>query len=285
MKPSKWLHNKPWLDELAGQCSCQVKANHFVVQGSFTRASVQEFDKRCCPGVEEVYGRMPKVGEAVSRFSASYPIPLCDKMAAGSKLAHSGLDRAPVENRAGDSDVRHWHDDPDWVQELCKGVQYWELFRYKFKKSGRINMLECRVYKSWLKHCAKRHPRSRLVGLLDSRVTMGAAKRRSSSKALSRILRICLGYVLGGAFYPGCIHCRSPWNKADAPSRDKVVEQRKRGFPVWLEKLQRGDTNHFDIVVSSSFGEGLSDVGFDYYSSWLVTSNVILVLVGINKGN
>ena len=109
--------------------------------------------------------------------SASYPIPLCDRMAAGSKLAHEGLwpDRAPAENMAGSTDVRSWHNDPDWVQELCEGVQYRELFRYKFKKSGHINTLECRVYKSWLKHCAKRHPRSRVVGLLDSRVPQGSS--------------------------------------------------------------------------------------------------------------
>ena len=29
------------------------------------------------------------------------------------------------------------------------GLQYKELFRYRFKKGGHINVLECRVYKSW----------------------------------------------------------------------------------------------------------------------------------------
>ena len=29
---------------------------------------MREFDRRCVPGAEEVYGRMPEVGEAVSRF-------------------------------------------------------------------------------------------------------------------------------------------------------------------------------------------------------------------------
>ena len=80
-----------------------------------------------------------------------------------------------------------------------------------------------------------------------------AAKGRSSSKALSRILRTSLGYVLGGGLYPGCIHCRSPWNKADAPSRDRAVEQQTRSFPLWLQKLQQGDARRFDIMVSSSF--------------------------------
>ena len=255
MKPSKWLHNKPWLDGLSAQCVCKHKNAHFVVQGSFTHASIREFNKRCEPGVVEVYGRMPRPGEAVSSFSASYPIPLCEKMAAGSKAAHAGLwpDRASTLPGRTD-DVRSWHDDPDWVQELCEGVQYRELFRYKFKKSGHINTLECRVYKSWLKHCSKRHPRSRVVGLLDSRVTMGAAaKGRSSSKSLSRILRTSLGYVLGGALYPGCIHCRSPWNKADAPSRDRPVEKQLRQFPKWLKQLQAGQTFEFDVVMKSSY--------------------------------
>lgn len=169
MKPSKWLHNKPWLTALARKCSCPHRGRHFVVQGSFTRASVRQFDRRCRPGVEAVYGRWPKPGEAVSSFSASYPKPLMELMAKGSVLAHQGLwgTSAPCLLEDAETEgVRAWHDDPDWIQELCEGVPYKELFRYKFKKPGHINILECRVYKSWLKHCAKQPwlPRFGLTG-------------------------------------------------------------------------------------------------------------------------
>lgn len=45
---------------------------------------------------------------------------------------------------------------------------------------------------------------SRCIGLLDSRVTLGAAaKGRSSSYAISRVLQGSLGYIIGGNLYPG----------------------------------------------------------------------------------
>ena len=76
-----------------------------------------------------------------------------------------------------------------------------------------------------------------------------AAKGRSSSnsKALSRILRTSLGYILGGALYPGCLHSRSAWNRADGPSRDRAVPGPTRPEPTWLRRLRQGDVSGFDI--------------------------------------
>ena len=257
MKPSKWLHNKPWLLNLAGQCNCAHQGNHFVIQGSFTRASRRVFDRRCSPNAVEVYGRFPDVGEAVSKYSASYPKPLCKIMALGSVAAHqsnsSALVGSGASNLTEDEALRPWHEDPDWVYDLCETLPFRELFRYKFKKQGHINCLECRVYKSWLKHCAKKWTGCRVLGLLDSRVTLGAAaKGRSSSKALSHILRSSLGYVIGSDLYPGGIHCRSAWNRADGPSRDRPVDAPSGEIPTWLLALQDGDTSLFDIMVQSS---------------------------------
>ena len=250
-KPSKWLHNKPWLDELAGQCTCAYRNQHFVVQGTFTRQSIREFDRRCNPDCLTVYGRMPRVGEAVSSFSASYPTALCQAMANGSAASLSG--RWSSSDNTGRAPVRPWHEDPDWVHDLCEGLEYRELFRYKFKRSGHINCLECRVYKSWLKHCAKKWVCCRLLGLLDSRVTLGAAaKGRSSSRALSHILKTSLGYVLGSELYPGGLHVRSAWNRADGPSRDGPVPPPTCKVPPWLEKLQGGDDSLFEVMIESA---------------------------------
>ena len=262
MKPSKWLHNKPWYDSLAGKCRCRYKNNHFTVQGTFTRSSIRQFDHRCNPDTLTVYGRQPMPGEAVSRFSASYPIPLCQVMASGSSAALKGGIRPQQTSRGfwttaddpegdeGPSFVREWCDDPLWVEDICESLPFKELFRYKFKRGGHINCLECRVYKSWLKHCSKKHPRCRIVSFLDSRVTMGAAaKGRSSSKALSRILRTSLGYIVGGCLYPGALHCRSSWNRADGPSRDGVVPGPSRPIPDWLCALRDGDARLFDQVL------------------------------------
>ena len=262
-KPSKWLHNKPWYTGLGGRCTCPYKNNHFTVQGSFTRATISLFNSRCRPSSFKVYGKEPKVGEAMSSFSAGYPLPLCQAMAAGSLLAHRAAAegetqslRRELEETAENSCLeweRPWFDDPEWVEDICESQHFKELFRYHFKQTGHINVLECRVYKSFLKHAAKAHARQRLVTLLDSRVTMGAvAKGRSSSKALSRVLRTSLCYVLGGSLYPGSLHCRSKWNRADGPSRDREVEGPTRNEPPWLTQLKVGNFVLFDQMVSSA---------------------------------
>lgn len=151
------------------------------------------------------------------------------------------------------SPLRPWHQDPDWVKELALSLPFRELFRYSFKKSGHINCLECRVFKSWVKHCSKACPGSRIVVFLDSRVTIGAsAKGRSSSPALSHILRTSLGYILGGGLYIGCLHVRSAWNRADAPSRGRPVEAASREIPLWFLDLEAGDCRCFDQVICST---------------------------------
>ena len=161
------------------------------------------------------------------------------------------LQRPALFDQAVDRSVlRAWFEDPDWVADLCETLQYTELFRYRFKRSGHINVLECRVYKSWLKHCSKRWSGHRLLGLLDSRVTMGAAaKGRSSSRALSRILRSSLGCVFGGGLYPGCLHVRSAWNRADGPSRGRAVDPPTAPVAKWISALQRGDIDPFETLL------------------------------------
>lgn len=189
-KPSQWLHNKPWMYELEQPCRCLDKTCHFVIEGTFTNASVQTFENMCKPSSREVYGRAPRVGEAVSAYSASYPRCLCSRIASGA--AQAVADSVPLVplsahvlsmKRIGHpadipssvfkeplADPRPFHQDPEWVEELADSLSFRELLRYKFRKKGHINVLECRVHKTWLKHCAKRHPNSRVVALLDSRL-------------------------------------------------------------------------------------------------------------------
>lgn len=258
-KPSKWLHNKPWCLTLEGKCSCAYKGAHFTVQGTFTRDASRMFDSRCKPNALTVYGRQPTPGEAVSKFSASYPRPLCKVMAAGSQTAHArGLrpvvgpePSAQCSPADGVEHMRPWHEDPEWVEDICESLEFKEVFRYRFRKTGHINCLECRVYKSWLKHAAKTYFRSRLICLLDSRVTMGAAaKGRSSSYSLSRILKSSLGYVLRSGLYPGALHCRSKWNRADGPSRGSEAPGPSRPIPSWFVELQRGNFKQFDQCLT-----------------------------------
>ena len=274
-KASKWLHNKPWLVKLECKCSCKWKGKHLVVRGGFTKHLVEEFDKRCSPNATAVYGRKPSVGESVASFSAAYPQKLVHSMASGLDRASRGqIDRMPdgvrirslleVGLMTDDEHVlshvpespfapRPWFEDPEWIGELCDSLSFRELFRFRFKKPGHINVNEARTYKSWIKSLAKSHPDSRAVGLLDSRVTIGsAAKGRSSSYSISRVHLGALAYVLGAGLFPGLLHCSSKQNRADGPSRGRPLESPSKLLPRWAEALLAGDVRRFDLVVQSS---------------------------------
>ena len=272
-KPSKWLHNKPWMLALEQPCKCSSPNSHFVIEGSFTRASVQQFESMCSPSSSEVYGRAPCAGEAVAAYSASYPKLLCAKIAAGAWQARR--DTVPIIPlsarllslerigervnlpsaiaRTAPAEPRPFHEDPEWVEELADSLPFHELLRYKFRRQGHINVLECRVHKTLLKHCARHHPNSRFVALLDSRVTLGAtSKGRSSSKALCRVLQGSLGYILGGCLYPGGLHIASHRNRSDAPSRNRPVPPPSKELPLWLLDLRAGHFQRFDCILEAA---------------------------------
>eukprot|EP00435_Cladocopium_sp_Y103_P010900 s2474_g2.t2 len=124
------------------------------------------------------------------------------------------------------SDPRPFHEDPEWVEELADSLPFRELLR--------------------------KHPNSRVVGLLDSRVTLGAsAKGRSSSRAICRVLQGSLGYIIGGGLYPGGLHIGSKLNRSDGPSRNRPVPPPSKESPCWLEELRKGDSRRFDLVVTA----------------------------------
>ena len=276
-KASKWLHNKPWLIPLESSCTCHYKGNHFTVQGTFTKASIADFDHRCVPSCTAVYGRNPKVGESVASFSASYPVQLVHRMASGALSAKRGIvPKVPQSVRlrtykevnifpnslidcfVGPSTEKHypprpWFEDPEWIGEICESLHFRECFRYTFKRANHINVNEARTYKSWIKSLAKSHPDHRALGILDSRVTLGAAaKGRSSSAAISHVLGSSLAYIIGGGLYPGGLHCYSDFNRADGPSRGRPIAAPSKAIPGWLESLQNGDPRPFDCVVAAS---------------------------------
>ena len=275
LKRSRWLHNKPRLCRLESSCHCSRKGNHFEVRGTFTAERLEEFLALAKPSAEVVYGVLPRVGQSVAEFSGAYPLRLASLMASGSVASARGhTEKMPLCARERTArwlgldplhlppalepglepfPEREWFEDPEWVSELCRSLPFREVFRYTFKKPGHINVNESRVYKSWVKSLARRGFSIRAVGILDSRVTIGAAaKGRSSSFAISRILQGCLGYVLGSGLYTSLLHCYSGDNVADNPSRGKPVQAPTREVPLWLESLLRGDTQAFDQVVLSA---------------------------------
>ena len=274
-KPYQWLHNKGWLTKLEGVCQCKWKGRHFTVEGNFTKASIAKFNSRCQPDAVSVYGRMPQPGEAVSSFSAQYPLAMMNRMAQGSVAAkiegnpviphhhrllsyfRVGLSGDPSDNLSPSVDEfacsRDWFEDPEWISELADSLPFRTLFKYHFKRRSHINVLESQVYSSWVKYCAKQHRNSRLLGLLDSRVTLGAtAKGRSSSYSISRVLKQTIPYLLGSNLYPGGLHVYSAKNRADAPSRDLDVVPPSKELPVWYEDLLHGDYRRFDLVCQTA---------------------------------
>lgn len=203
----------------------------------------------------------------------NYPLKLVHSMASGLDAAVRGrVDRVPdavrirslkevglvpelevpVRSTEPSFAPRPWFEDPEWIGELCDSLNFCELFRFRFRKSGHININEARTYKSWIKSLAKSHPDSRAVGLLDSRVTIGsAAKGRSSSYSISRIHQGALPYVLGSGLYPGLLHCSSGRSRADGPSRGRPLEAPTKPLR-WAADLMNGDPRKFDLVVQSS---------------------------------
>ena len=55
-KPFQWLHNKPWLTELAGTCTCEWRGAHLVIGGSFSPEVLSTFHSRCRPSAKRVFG-------------------------------------------------------------------------------------------------------------------------------------------------------------------------------------------------------------------------------------
>lgn len=272
-KPSKWLHNKPWMLEVESKCTCSDAKSHCLIEGSFTPAKIKEFEEKCRPDSVSVYGRAPRAGESVASYSASYPLPFVRRIAAGAQaFKHGDTTVIPISRKvstlhelgcidtvpsglAGSAQpaLRQWYEDPEWVEEIADSSAFIELPRYKFHKSSHINVLEARTYKTWLKHCSKKYPNNRLLALLDSRVTLGAtAKGRSSSFAISRVLQGSLGYILGGGLYPGGLHICSAKNRSDAPSRNRKVPPPSKETPLWLLELRKGNTEPFDTILAAS---------------------------------
>ena len=215
-KPLLWLHNKAWLAELGGACSCSFRGNHFLAKGRFSQTSVADFESKCKPGAVEVFGVKPEPGASCALFSERLPLPLLRRIASGAaKVSQGWCGLLPLRLRfasvlgqklgrelndfdgEGEALLRAFFDDPEWIGELADFLNFEEIIRYRFERPGHINVLEVRAYKTLLKWCARRHPKSRFVGLFDSRVLLGAsAKGRSSSPAITRILRSALPYAL-----------------------------------------------------------------------------------------
>ncbi len=93
---------------------------------------------------------------------------------------------------------------------------------YKWHREGHINLLELIVILTMMKlRLRSSHAiGSRFLHFVDSMVALAvAAKRRSSSRQLNRILQQMDALELSGILFPTYGYCRSDKNPSDRPSR------------------------------------------------------------------
>lgn len=245
-KISWWISNNVRHKNLEASCSCGYSGRHFRVQGCFDRLRLVDFERRCKPSLEVVFGRRPRLGEHVASFSAAYPLPLCDEIARLNQMTLHDK-----HNSDWSPNLRPSSTSPAWVSEIGRSLRWKKLLQYRFRKLNHININESLAFRSLVKHVAKSEPASRFVALLDSKVVIGStSKGRSSSKQLNYYLGSILPYMIGGDIYPFLIHIASKENPSDDVSR--FVELRKHiDAPFWWTLLLKGDVSFFDQIVEA----------------------------------
>ena len=246
MQPSRWLVNNADLLRMRGTCSCPLKDKHLRLESTFTAASIVKFRELCRPSSLEVFGRDPKLGEAVRKFSGFCPLPAIRRLLELQIPAINDLKKPPL------SSSRPAHQPPRWIADLGHCLHWKTIIQYRFRQLNHINVNEELSYRSLVKNLAKTNANSRFGVLLDSRVTIGCnAKGRSSSATMNHYMCSCLPCVLGGNLYPALFHVGTHDNVADDPSRLKDLREHCGDQPVWLDRLLLGDYRHFDLVRSA----------------------------------
>ena len=113
-------------------------------------------------------------------------------------------------------------------------------------------MLEGRTFLQWLHHLARSDPGSRAYGIVDSRVTLGStAKGRSSSVAISKLLRQGAAVQLAAGLYPRLGFGPTRFNVADDPTRDAPIREPDHQPPGWM-----GSPAALDVLLRTSPGKG-----------------------------
>ena len=145
------------------RCTCSSAEPHLRVDASFSQESLKKFKLRCKPDCVSVFGREPKLGEAVPAFSATYPVPFYDRFV-------ECMSPHIVELKRGVADFkRPAHSPPRWVGDLGSCLSWRVLLQYRFKKQNHININEELSLRSLLKHAGKTSPNTRFGVFLDFR--------------------------------------------------------------------------------------------------------------------
>ena len=126
------------------------------------------------------------------------------------------------------------------VNEVAISAEWEVVSSWSFRKESHINILEEAALLRLVNKLGRRSVPSRIVVLVDSHVVRGAtSKGRTSSKALSSVLRrVCAGAVAYG-LYIVLPFCPTRLNVSDDPSRG--VPLRSSGRGIGFHRLSRAD--------------------------------------------
>eukprot|EP00435_Cladocopium_sp_Y103_P043042 s6_g12.t1 len=216
-----WLSIWQFLLKCRGFCeavvaSCQFGSIHkkeFRLIGK--RIDMQAMQRKCCGGHLHV-----RIEGKYTKPSSMYTPGLADHFAnafatALRVLRHAAADEPRVSGV--ESVVAN--------DLLSSGA--WQLESAWFWRApSHINILESHAYLAVLKKLAVEQGDVRFTTLLDSRVAKCShAKGRSSSKALRPTLQKGAAWQIAGGLYPALGFSPTRLNTADAPSRDRELEE------------------------------------------------------------
>ena len=173
------------LDPIALKCICTKK--HVQIQGTYTKGSA-------------IY--TPKLAEAIALCFSKAILDLKARQEEEHSVRVKGLESQLVNSVALSS---------GW--EVCSS--------WTFRKQSHINILEMASMLRLANKLAEGRRPLRVVNLVDSYVCRCAAsKGRTSSRALSAILRRLNAISIASGLYWTFPYCPTRWNPADDPTRD-----------------------------------------------------------------
>lgn len=200
LKAFKFLRTHLKLVHSRRRCRCTTK--HLKVEGSLTKASATY---------------VPELARALAM----------DFKAAILEAQHrrsSDLDVAGLENMA--------------VNHLALSLDWEEVSAWKFKRPMHINLLETKSVERLIEdEVSALRGDQRMISLIDSNVARCAlSKGRSSSFALSSVLRRIDSLMVAGGIYLCTPYCPTRLNISDDPTRGRTLRSHVGDFGSWTRE-------------------------------------------------
>ena len=198
LKSFKFLHVNMVLQHSSRRCRCTRK--HVKVEGALTKAS------------------------------ATYVPALADALALDFKDAILAKHR-----REEEEDIKVDGLENQAVNHMANSLAWEVVVDWAFKNESHINLLEMKSVERLVEYLVKKDlDDMRLVSLVDSNVTRCAvAKGRSSSKALSSVLRRISSLLVAGGLYLCTPYVPTRLNVSDDPTRMVPIRLPSYGFGLW----------------------------------------------------